>query len=171
MPFKRQVEITTPAEDPEFVRCMDYILRRELGIIEEVTDQKGTRQVIKRYNMKEYAALHDVHPNSVYNWLDKWTKSGLLKSCREMMMIPMGEEVVVANRRLLTAWPEMIDRAIKIAINGQSDQFAQRTMEWLYRDIIQPMMRTQVDPGHEEADYIESKSKSENPFDPLLISK
>lgn len=163
--FTKKVEIVVPTDSPDYLRCMDYLLYRELGVQEE---RKG-RTVMVKYTMEEYAARYGIHPNSVYKWLKKWDANGLLKMCREAMMVPIGEEVIVANRRVVTAYPEMVERMVNVVLHGKNDRDRIEAFKILEEKIVKPVMETRPEVGSEEASYIEGVASNPHAFDPLAL--
>lgn len=147
------IQIIPPASaDEEFVKCMDYIHRRELGIPQ--LNDKG-KEVLHQYTIQEYADVYGVTRKTVYAWINKWKTSGLLQRAREYLVDPMAEEVIVANRKVLTAWPAIVSRQVKTALSG-SEQWSLQAAIWLHEKIVTVVMEERDDPGHEERAYLES---------------
>jgi len=155
------MQIEEVTEHPDFLRVMDYILKRELGVI---TDGK-----VHRYTMREYADEQGVSRQTVYAWLEKWKQAGLLAKVREKMMIPVGEEVIIAKRKVLSAYPELIDEMVRIALKGQKDQDRREAIMWLHEQIVEPQMAATPEVGADEARYIIQKRGNPNAFSPLAI--
>ncbi len=132
---------------------------RELGVVEE------GETAVHRYTMQEYADKQGISRQAAYSRLEKWTTLGLLRRVREMITIPVGEEVVIANRRILTAWPEIVENLIRIATKGKEHN-AVNAFNSL-REIQKELMDAQPEDGSEESAYI--KGRLVESLDPMSI--
>lgn len=155
------ISVIEPLDNPEYLKCMDYLLRRELGVVENGK--------IHLYTVKEYAERMGVSRQAIYNWIHRWEKEGLLRACREAMSTPLGEEVVVAKRRMLSAYPELLDEAKRIALKGEKDKDRLEAIIFLHEQIILPQIAQQPESGSEEANYIISREGQPQAFNPLAL--
>lgn len=154
-----------PNESPDYLRCMDYLLYRELGVEEEVDGKK----IVRLYTMQEYAERHGISRQSAYKWYAKWEASGLLAMCRDVMSSPLVEEVTIANRRVLKYYPEMVDRMIQVVLRGKYDRDRVEAFKVLQESIVKPQVEARVEVGLEERKYIQLRKDNPDAFDPHAL--
>lgn len=154
-------QIIDATDSPDMMRCADYVYRRELG---ETVNGKN-----HRWSVAEFAELHGVSHQAVYLWLAGWKKSGLLKAVRREMMVPLGEEVTIARRSVLSAYPELIAEAIHLAKFATKEDVRLEAIKWLNDQIAEPLMAEQPQEGSDEARYLDERAR-QGPINPLVIS-
>lgn len=148
--------ITTesPADDEEFLRCMQYLQWREV-------DSKLTKvQIANRFG---------VHRNTLNGWLIKWENSGLLRRCRQVFLKPRVEEIQNAVDAILDDWPNVLMKQLQTAKNGKSEKISLEAAIWLHEAIVQPAIEAKEDEGQAEMIYIQSKTQVSEPFNPLAL--
>lgn len=155
------LQVIDPLESTEYLKCMDYLLHRELGLVE-----RGKNHV---YNMTEYAGYLGISRTTAYEWLHKWRDSGLLRACRERMTVPLGEEVAIAKRRILLAFPDIMAEAQRIALHGEKDKDRLEAIIFLTKDIVEVQMAETPQAGSDEANYIVSRESQPTAFSPLAL--
>lgn len=149
---KLKLAAVPPNEDPDFLLCLDYIQHVEF----------------ERMSPSEYAALKAVNPSTVWRWQTAWTQRGLLQACREITGMAMFEDVIVANRRAVREWQQLLKEAVRIGLNAKSEFTRLQAIQWVYEKIVQPALDQQGDPGHQEKDFLtlieQSQGRALDPF-------
>lgn len=136
---------------------MDYVLSREFG---------------PKCGMQEWAEKMGVDRTTAWRWLTEWEQTGLIQRCRRALLLPAVEEVIVANRRAIAEWADILQKQIATA-KGQtrSDHVSLMAAAFVWEKIIQPQVEQLPESGSDEADYIKLKQGAKAPFDPMRIGR
>lgn len=144
----------SPADDEEFLRCMQYLQWREFdGKLSKI----------------DIAERFGVHRNTLNAWIIKWENSGLLRRCRQVFLKPRVEEIQNAIDAILDDWPNVLMKQLYTAKNGRSEKISLEAAIWLHDAVVQPALDAKEDEGQAEMVYIQSKTQTSEPFNPLAL--
>lgn len=151
----KPILMAVEADDEDFIRCMEYIMQREVG---------------NKVTKTDIAEHFGVSRPTLDRWIMEWEASGLLRKCRTAFMIPRAEEIRAAEDGVLREWPDILAYARDLATGrGKSEKVASEVMQWLHEAVIKPRMEQQEESGAEELGFIEASRSNPSAFDPLTL--
>lgn len=118
---------------------------------------------------KEFAAKWNVDPVTVWRWKTRWTKTGMLAKCREILGIELFEDVTVANRKAIKQWDSMMAEWINLAHNARREDVRLNAIHSMYTMIVKPAQDAQVDSGSREKDYLDMIELSDRALEPMSV--
>jgi transposase len=146
-----------PEESEDFLRCVQYVVLRELG---------------QQMELKDIADRFGVSRQSLYNWITRWRATGLIAKVRQKYFLPgYVEEIQVAYNKVLSEWPQVMKRQLNIAIHSKSDQFSTQAAAWLMEQVVKPATEAVEDIGREEMEYVELLKERVIQLNPLSIAE
>lgn len=154
MPKTSAITVVDPAEDADFLLCMDY-----LRVVE--WDQQ---------TIGFFADKHNVSEPTIFRWRIKWDRSGLLAKCRETMGIVLFEDVRVETRRMVRAWGRSAQELVRLSTEARREDVRLGAIQTLWREFVKPEMDRQVDPGSEEKDYLDFIISNPDGLNPMSVA-
>jgi len=136
----KQTEILVPEQDEDYLRCLDYIVHRE----------------VNNLTVAAFADKYHVDVRTVLRWQTEWKERGLLASIRRMLATGMTESIIVTNRRTAARWETYMATLDEIIFNGRQDTVRADAIKWIYEHVVAPQLSENEDRSHEEADYLRS---------------
>lgn len=153
MPRRKIEVVIAPEDDPDFLMCMDYL---------KCVEYDGQK-------IQDFAASKNIDRVTLWRYITKWKKSGLIQNCRSTMAHFLFDDVIVANRRAALEWKSILNELVDIAKNSKSDYVRVQAAFGLWEKIIKPLMDEQEDPGHDERSYLDMISSNSRALDPLSV--
>ena len=145
--------LNIPEEDPDYLICMDYLKWVEF-------ENKTTLQ---------FAEYKQVDPTTIWRWISRWKKSGLIQKCRKEFALAVFDDVIVANRKVVTGWSKIAEELVRISTKARSEHTRFLTAAWLYEKIVEPAMNEQEEPGYNEAAYLSTISENRKALNPMSL--
>lgn len=133
------------ARYPELPICLDYLLLREQGL----GMQAIANRLHEKYNTKWKTRAW------LYERLGVWRRNGTMTEAERRYMEPRIAEMNSAIMTAVEAWPQMIERMVKIATEGRSDKNALEAFAYLHEHIIGPSVSNYtIRPAFAEAAHL-----------------
>lgn len=151
---RENLQITKASEDPDFLKCMDYLMWVEW-------DQKTQNSFAKKWNTTAV---------TVYRWKLKWIRNGLMADCREVIGLALFDDVKSANRKVVRRWTELSEAWVELAMTAQREDVKATVLRDLYTLIIQPEFEHQRPDGNPEAEYLDFIEGAAKALDPMSVS-
>lgn len=116
-------------------------------------------------SMEDIANEFGISRQGLYRRLDRWERTGALEKAREVLLVPMVEEIRAANDEVVRRWPEILERVVNIALNSRSDHVSMEAAAWLNEHVVQPTIESKQEPGAAEQEY----ARRGKVFNPTVI--
>jgi hypothetical protein len=145
-------------DQTEFLKCFRYVAMRETS-----------------FAMTHIATAKElgISPQGLYGAIKRWENNGLLPWIRERWYVPMyAEAIKVMNRRVMADWDKVLEKQLRTAKSGTSEQFSLQAAQWLHTTIIEPEQQRLQDGGKSsQAKFLEKwrelkANDSDNPMSP-----
>lgn len=149
-----KISITKPSEDPDFLKCMDYLMWVEW-------DTKS---------QEEWAAKWNTSSTQVWRWKLAWNKRGLMAACREVIGLNLFDDIRTENRIFVRRWHEVADVWMDLALHAKREDVRMTAIDRMYMYIIKPSLDEQPRSDSEEADYLDFIAKNDDSLDPMSVA-
>jgi transposase-like protein len=88
---------------------------------------------------RDIAAAFSIAEVTLYTWLRRWKENGVLDRARRYALARDLEEIENVKMQIARAWPEVVDRVLRIAIYSRSDKTALEAAAFIKANYIDPI--------------------------------
>lgn len=154
MPHRNiRTPINRPQDDPDFLRCMDFIMHVEW----------------ERNSKKSFAEKWKISDQQVFRLQLAWANSGLIASCREIIGLALFEDVTTAQRQTIRQTAAIMESWVRLALYADREDVRATAIRDIYTLVIKPSQDDRSSTGNEEADYISLITANERMLDPMSV--
>lgn len=153
MPRNIRTAVNRPQDDPDFLRCMDFIMHVEW----------------ERNTKRSFAEKWKISDQQVFRLQLAWANSGLLAACREIIGLALFEDVKTAQHQTIRQTAQIMESWVDLALNAKREDVRATAIRDIYTLVIKPSQDEQSSSGNEEAEYITLITQSGRMLDPMSV--
>jgi hypothetical protein len=139
-------------ENPMLAEAMHYLTLLETPI-------EGETGAMRRPTRQEVARWMGISLATLDRRVRDWTANKVLEQARQLMLILKAEYNAAAIDAVLSAWPDLVMRAIHIAKTTENGKVFTDLFRLLKQEIVDPALGQKPENDHDEFDFINKRKK------------